>query len=1280
MPVRGLDRLTMAVCAKGHRLACVSGSRLAFTQFDCDRGCGTVMHAAAERWACSRCNYDICNACEPKAAAEAEAAADAVWEAVCAKAAAVTAAAVRRVVDTARAEEERSRYTVRVRLGPYRSFRASPDWGGRTLTLETTEVKRAKRAPRDYKSLYEVALKAREKAEAAAAEAMARAADAEKRLSRPAASTWAHELTLTSAAANGCEFCATNKRRRNSALAQAAAAAEAEEAAEERAAAAAAAAAEKVKEAKEKAMERASRLVSAAEEKAAKRKERVETLAAERAAAAMEIKDVKRARDEARSHAEAAVAKATRLEEELAETQRVKEEAEAQLVKEEARAKRAEERLATLKESLGIDAGRSVPDASDRKRGLPMIKSAIADRSATDVSTALKLAGGNDFLRDLLSTKEFAPLIRDRIEETFKKIQDRWSPRLAVLIMSDLQLSREQFEALRHYLSFEYDVADDVYRRLELHVNPFNHREKVMWPSLAPRHLRDPERDSVFGLCGVESSADGMVSYVKDQRGALAQMASDHWEAISQDVKEGRRSLLVAGFGDATGGWRGSSITHFELGLCSWEDKDIKQGSKSNLLPAALAEGDDGADNLRVRFQPVADGFDSLASGRPLAVILPSGRTIDVPIDFTFCGDFQIHKAILGMSKYTSAIWCMCDHETTGMFRFRDVPAVSYAEVLRWYDEIGCVMKTLEKVCELNHFSHEVLQGRPFKRFRCSMYGCDYEAKTETQWRADMNTHIDSKATERKKADLEHGRIHRRHRKFLRPMLAKVPPLRMSVDTLHILFINMFVTYLEATVLCYVVELDEIGRRPIEAYLSSKKIHIKIVKANDLGEMKESLIGRDAKVFMDSAEEIIPELLCFLSSPKPTIEQAAEEEVQKVAHDVDSDEFTWEGDGHEDGHEDEMDTLEKRVAVKIAGARVQRVAAAEPKGELLDKCFELTKANMSSFCTKNELAAKRHEIAKASIVAVLLGSKLLGFTAYLTNEREGDHIVTYLFELHRDLLDNSSKGLGSLLEAEVEAAAISNNQSIMLTCAAANSARGFYAQRGYWVDISSPQNHATAVSYIIMRKYPSENESVHERDARFWDNFYTLTRSFRKFESDTDDYREFRAVELFNSASQVGRDVKVLRPTLQSACPHILANVIPRQIKDMGDPLRRGCDQSESVGANMKSTIHRRVARNKITGEARTHTRRNARGDVEKTWTQKLKFSRVMQAFRAECVRERILRDPESAKFLQRKHHRLLNTGRASKARTTGEQPDERKIAGAYVKRLRELQEEGGAP
>ena len=130
----------------------------------------------------------------------------------------------------------------------------------------------------------------------------------------------------------------------------------------------------------------------------------------------------------------------------------------------------------------------------------------------------------------------------------------------------------------------------------------------------------------------------------------------------------------------------------------------------------------------------------------------------------------------------------------------------------------------------------------------------------------------------------------------------------------------------------------------------------------------------------------------------------------------------------------------------------------------------------------------------------------------------------------------------------------------------------------------------------------------------------------------------------------------------------------------MGDPLRRGCDQSESIGANMKSTIHRRVARNKITAEARMHTRRDASGAIVKTWKQKLTVSRVMQAFRAECVRDRILRDPKSAPFLQRKHYRLLSEGRVSKVRPKQARPDERRIADALARRVRELQEEGGSP
>ena len=101
-----------------------------------------------------------------------------------------------------------------------------------------------------------------------------------------------------------------------------------------------------------------------------------------------------------------------------------------------------------------------------------------------------------------------------------------------------------------------------------------------------------------------------------------------------------------------------------------------------------------------------------------------------------------------------------------------------------------------------------------------------------------------------------------------------------------------------------------------------------------------------------------------------------------------------------------------------------------------------------------------------------------------------------------------------------------------------------------------------------------------------------------------------------------------------------------------------------------------------ITGKATKHTRRNASGDIVKQWTQKaLKVSRVMQAFRAECVKERIIRDPKSAPFLQRKHYHLLKRGRVSKGKVKGGGDEkELEICEAYKKRLRELREEGGEP
>ena len=114
-------------------------------------------------------------------------------------------------------------------------------------------------------------------------------------------------------------------------------------------------------------------------------------------------------------------------------------------------------------------------------------------------------------------------------------------------------------------------------------------------------------------------------------------------------------------------------------------------------------------------------------------------------------------------------------------------------------------------------------------------------------------------------------------------------------------------------------------------------------------------------------------------------------------------------------------------------------------------------------------------------------------------------------------------------------------------------------------------------------------------------------------------------------ATQVPRRTHL--PSVAMHEPPLTTRAFAPQIVELGDPLRRGCDQSESVGANFKSTIHRRVARNRITGKAVKHQRRDAHGRITKEWTQKaLKVSRIMQAFRAECVREKIVRATRGAR------------------------------------------------
>eukprot|EP00966_Prymnesium_polylepis_P124115 2870240-Prymnesium_polylepis.1 len=117
---------------------------------------------------------------------------------------------------------------------------------------------------------------------------------------------------------------------------------------------------------------------------------------------------------------------------------------------------------------------------------------------------------------------------------------------------------------------------------------------------------------------------------------------------------------------------------------------------------------------------------------------------------------------------------------------------------------------------------------------------------------------------------------HLRHK----PYDAPLPEQGMednSVDVLHLVFINMFAFFMEHTMLIKVVEWEPWARAPFEAYLHSIGIPMKVVKAQNVTEMRQSMTGRDAKVLTAAALKHIPALLEFVHTSMEDIKAAVED-------------------------------------------------------------------------------------------------------------------------------------------------------------------------------------------------------------------------------------------------------------------------------------------------------------------------------------------------------------------------------------------------------------------
>lgn len=265
-------------------------------------------------------------------------------------------------------------------------------------------------------------------------------------------------------------------------------------------------------------------------------------------------------------------------------------------------------------------------------------------------------------------------------------MQGHWGARHAVILMQEVHTSRSEFDALRHLLSYTYDREDDVYRKLCVWRNPWNMNDVVLAPTLTARAPRETERQLIYSRCGGSACEDGLFCGVVAFEAQVAEYVAHYWTAIDTAVQNGDIPLMLVLTGDATGGWRGDAVTHGEFGIGSWAKG--KAQSRLTLLPIFLMEGDDSAENLRNKITPIAERYNQLKQRGTLNITI-NGKDQQVAVKLLVAADFQFFKAAMGMSKYTSAVWCSC--KLDNLFKWPGEQLNSWDEVIVHMHQPLCV-------------------------------------------------------------------------------------------------------------------------------------------------------------------------------------------------------------------------------------------------------------------------------------------------------------------------------------------------------------------------------------------------------------------------------------------------------------------------------------------------------------------------------------------------------------------------------------------------------------
>ena len=211
-----------------------------------------------------------------------------------------------------------------------------------------------------------------------------------------------------------------------------------------------------------------------------------------------------------------------------------------------------------------------------------------------------------------------------------------------------------------------------------------------------------------------------------DTKRVSEQMYAKYQRAMRTNYSEARPAQPVF-YIDATGSGLGRGLTHAEMGSADFIGNAFQ--SRSSMQPLAGYEGSDKGASIRANLPNVMPSFNSMITGgyfeapATLKAKYPKG----LPVRPLVAADMQAIKALFGMCDGCHSVWCWCDKEQQHVFPEGD--CCTWDEVLEFYRQTNCVLKTEKDLCELAHYSYGIHRGGAFTPVHCKL--CGYTRETE---------------------------------------------------------------------------------------------------------------------------------------------------------------------------------------------------------------------------------------------------------------------------------------------------------------------------------------------------------------------------------------------------------------------------------------------------------------------------------------------------------------------------------------------------------------------